>query len=842
MGFTLTENARLASEKLNLEPQIVLSIEGVSTLYGARIIEKKVKIGDDGLIIGSGWKIGGRTPVPDQSDLISLAGTTNSIRQQLQPDKGVGSSISSMQIVLVDRDLEATELVTPGLVVDDVLGRRAKVYLGFKDVAFPDDYIPIFRGIITDIDAPPGQVILSLSHPDQKKRQTLFTKKTTRLIGGFTLSCTITSGSNAVTTASTLELVDGMSVTGPGIPAGTEISSITSGSTTAFSLSKNATSSGTVTLTFGGMNSTITATVVESITDFYFTPNPSNLGLRTYIKVDDEIIEYSGKFIDQPNILIGMSRGQLGTKAAPHSDSTDVETFYRLEGNIIDLALRLMLSDENFSAYAEDIGIQSFNFINVEESVNRGVFFLNVDLVEQIGVTVGDSMFITGATNGANNVSFANEAVITEIITRHDGTVIVLGNKTFIDETDSPAVARFQSQYNVLGAGLGMKPDEVDVDEHLRLKRLFLSNFDVDIYLKDGENIKELIERELYAPAGAYSLPRKSKASVGLHIGPIPGLGTKILSRENITNPAQLRPKRSLSSNFYNTIIYKFDEEIESDEFKAGVITRSEDSINRIPVGTKALVVESRGLRKSLNGENLATQASNRRLNRYKYGAEYLENVKVFFKTGLDIEVGDIVLLDGTGLGLINSSDGTREPKPKLYEVINKTLDIKTGEISFSLVDTNFSTATRYGLISPSSKIKSGLSQTQFVLEPSFNTDLYGTQEGKKWSRFMLPGAVVAVKIRSSNFTTRFAQTVITSVAGNVVTVRDALGFTPQAGDVMELSDYDFSEVTDTIKELYGHMKNSTFFTGTQSYQVELAAHGGEDPAFADGKKPYLQI
>lgn len=746
MAFMLTKNARLASEKTNLEPQLVLKIEGVSTLYGVQIISKKVRIGDPEVIIGGGWKIGGGVAIADQSDLISLDGTTTSIRQQLQPDKGSGSSISSMTVALVDRSFEATELVSPGVVVDDMLGRKARVYLSADagGTRFPDDYITIFRGIVDDIQGGAGRVALTLSHPDQKKRQTLFPKIQTTLVDPMTAiqgTCLVASSDN-------------------------------------------------------------------------FAHGIAAQGLKAYFKIGDEYVlrtktEFTNFYL--------LTRGQFGTTATTHAAGDTVETFYRLQGNIIDLALRLMLSDENFSPYAEDLSVSSFVKLDDGTTATNGVFFRDVDMEEEYGITVGDKMITSDADESSNNVSLSNQIIITGIEKRYDGTVIYLGNAALVEERDTPAVAKFISQYNVLGAGLGMSPDEVDIEEHLRVKKLFLSAFTVDIYIRDEENIKELIEKDLYAVAGAYSLPRKSKASIGYHIGPIPGTKTPILSRANIKDPSKIQIRRSLANNFFNTIIYKIDQELESDEYQKGIVTRSEDSVNRIPVGTKALVVEARGLRSTDNGENLATAASNRRLNRYKFGAEYIEQLRLNFKAGFTIEVGDIVLLDATGLNLLNSKDGDRSPAPKLYEVINRSIDLKTGDVSLSLVDTSYSTASKYALVAPSSKIKSASSGTEFVLEAAYNTETYGVQEGNKWSRFLASGGTVGVRVRSDDFT-RNASAEIESVTGNSVRLKTSLGFVAQSGDVMEVAALNAAVTNDLEKTLYGFM--SPLSGGADPYKM----------------------
>ena len=241
------------------------------------------------------------------------------------------------------------------------------------------------------------------------------------------------------------------------------------------------------------------------------------------------------------------------------------------------------------------------------------------------------------------------------------------------------------------------------------------------------------------------------------------------------------------------------------------------DSTARIKVGVKALVIESRGVRSHLNGVNLATQAATRKLNRYKFAAEYIDQLKVLFKTGLTIEIGDIVLLDAGGLNVVNSAGGDRNPEPKFYEVINKSINLRTGEIVLSLIDTNYSTQSRYGLISPASKIKNGLSETEFIIEPSFNTDLYGQNEGKKWQRFVTREHTLMITVRSPDGA-RYAVAAVEAIQGNLVRLKSSLGFTPQSGDLMELAPY--SHHSELIKSLYTFMSDTEFQDGKDQYRM----------------------
>src|ERR1043166_4149226 len=96
MAFELTERMTLASQEAILEPQIVLEIDGVPTLYGVQVVSKRPKF-DDGLIFDGTWKFDGLIPIENQKALISYQdGTTTSIQQQLHPDKGPSPSVSSM--------------------------------------------------------------------------------------------------------------------------------------------------------------------------------------------------------------------------------------------------------------------------------------------------------------------------------------------------------------------------------------------------------------------------------------------------------------------------------------------------------------------------------------------------------------------------------------------------------------------------------------------------------------------------------------------------------------------------------------------------------------------------
>lgn len=732
MAFEITERARLAAEKIVKEPNVVLCIDGIDTCYGSSVIIELIRIGDPNLFIDGSWVIGGFREIEDQLTALSLSGSTTSIKQQLDLDKGRGSSIPSMEIGLVDLDGEISSTISPGVVVEDVLGRKAKVKLGFGvNTSFPEDFITIHRGIIDDIQAQQGIIKLNIAHPDQKKRQQIFSTIEHALDGA------INSSQTTITLDSTSEIFE--RVLGP---------------------------------------------------DGAYDP-----AFESCVRIDDEIIKFTSISGFQ---LTGCTRGYLGTLATSHNDETSVKTFYILEENALDLALKLMLSGWQ-GPFVEDYDVTHFNIIGDASVVSNSIFFSGVDLLDEFGLVIGDYITTTGASNGANNVTLKQ---IDDIIIDDFGTYLVIADVSFVNESDSAAVIDFRSQYDTLPSGCMMSGDEVDIEEHLKLRRRFLSSFEMRFYIKDSiENAKEFIELELYKPAGAYSLPRKARASLGFFTGPIPGSNMIVLDKDNIINPQSLNTRRSTNKNFQNTIVYKYEDAVLEDKFLRGVITRSGTSPDRIPVGTKALVVESKGLREDLLGTNNAQIISNRKLRRFEFGAEYINGIDVLFGDSFNLEIGDIVIIDGEDLNLLNSEDGTRIKPQQMYEVANKELNIINGKIRVDVVDTGFDGSKRYGLISPSSRIKTGISMTKFVIEQYFRSD-FGGSEYRKWSRY--PNC--RVKVRSADFTTHFAQSFIQSINGNEITLGTSLGFIPDPGDIMELSDYDFAGVTEQIKLTYSHM------------------------------------
>lgn len=751
MAFQLTANASLATLNTNLEPQLVLEINGVETLFGAVKILKIIRYGDDIFYGDPGLVYGGTKLIENQKDYISLKGTTTAIKQSLYPDKGAGSTISSMKITLVDKNKEVTELLKPDDTESptfDLLGRKARVWLGFASLSWKEDFIIVHKGIIDDMVAGPGFIEINIAHPDQKKKAVLFEKKETILDGNL----------SAVATTIPVESTTGFlkKVLGP---------------------------------------------------DGLYDPS-----ISFYVQIDDEIIKYDD--FDGTNFLT-CTRAQFNTNADTHDDEATVSSFIVIEGNTIDLALKLMLGGKE-DYYQTDVEITNFNQVSGTENIPNTIFFqgFDVDIQRDYGVSLGDYITTTGSSFGANNVTL--KPIIG--ITKTDiGTYIEIDDVTFVTEMMSAAVISFRSQYDTFpaGAGLAMDAEDVDVDQHQALKRNFLSSHEQRHYIKDTvDNGKEFIESQLYLPSASFSVPRKTKASVNYHVGPLPTQQLKILADDNIKDPDKIKIRRTIAKNFNNTIIFRYEELPLEDKFIRGTVAVSAESLDRIPVGKKGLVIESKGLRADLNGGNLANTASERLLDRYRFGAEFIEGMGLNFKTGFDLEIGDIAVLDLSSVQISDSKTGSREGEPRLFEVINKTLDLKSFDVKVDLVDTAFDLNARYGLISASSKIKSATDQKTFVIKQTGNS-LFGANEYKKWEQYIGCG----VKVRDVDFTV-IGTSFLESVDGNTITLTSNLGFVPLEDYRMELDFYDTQ--TDIIKLIYVFMSDGTnnFSDGRQPYQM----------------------
>jgi len=518
----------------------------------------------------------------------------------------------------------------------------------------------------------------------------------------------------------------------------------------------------------------------------------SQAELTSYLRVDDEIMRV--------NIIGGSStdfaqvtRGELGTTPAAHDDEAEIVSVYRLVGNPIELALAIMLSKNSSDGYYEtdafsfeDIGSQTFtNSIIIEE----------FNVADEQSITAGDIAEIKNSNGVDGQYLILDVGVVSD-----DFSFVKIDGFISPSQYQIGTTVEFFSQYNSLSEGCGMSPDEVDVAQHKLIDGTFGAQFPtVDVLLDDTINAKDFIEKELYAPIAAYFIPRKGRASVGYTAPAVAGEGSITLSADNISKASKIKVKRSTNKNFYNSVIYKFGYDIVRNKFTDNIISTSEDSVNRIRTGSTPLTIETKSYAAGDINRNFFSSLSLRLLDRYRFAATHF-TVEPSYGIGYGVEVGDILLLDGTELQIYDSNTGRRDTFKRLMEVTNKTLDITSGKVSLEMTDTNFALTGRYCSVSPSSYIDSGSTTTRLKIKKSFGTSAL-ENEFEKWT----PYAGQPIQVRDVGFT--FQETItfigIDPTDVNFMLV-SALSIAPSEDYIIEFPTYD--ESSDFNKLLHGSL------------------------------------
>lgn len=750
MALNITKNTQRALKEVAIKPNIIVKFEGLDILFSAQAVEEYIKINDPGFYIGAeGYYIGGLTEIqPDKNKtLIDSRSTTFSIRQQINHDEGNSSSISTLTVGLVDKDQFVTLLITPGEIVEEVLGRKVQVFVTFGSVDFFEDSIEIFKGFVSDIDSGAGSIKIKLNHPDNKKKINLFTSIDTAL------------------TAT--------------------------------------------------VNATDTVFPIENASAFLTPSGP----MTTYLRVGSEIVQYTGVV---GNSITGITRGQIGTTATGHSANDQVKSLYALEGNPLELALQVMMS--GFGTDPTYSGIPISSFVQVGSGVTQfsnAIYFNEINIPQDYGIRAGDTVTVSGASNGANNVVLAT---VSDVVKFESGYYILLSGATLVLETNTIATLETYTQYNTLPDGMKMKPDEVDIDGHLQIIDFFHPTTEVRIYIKDDETEgKEFLDVELYKPIGCYALPRKSKSSVGFMSGPIPGEDLKVLDETNVKDPAQISINRTQARAYFNEVFFKYEDSpvTEETKFTRGQLYISQDSKNRIPGNNRTYLVESKGLRNDLNALNIIANIANRILDRYKFAAETV-SLSTLLRDSVDIEIGDIVLGDFEALQISDITRGDRIFKARFFEVLNKSTNLKTGQTDFDLLDTGLNLTSRFGLISPSSLIKSQLDATRILIKenPLYPTK-HGEDEYKNWEKIITQSRPISVVIRNFDFSI-IEDFTVKDINENVFTLDHAPSITITEDMIIEFTDYVDTDTSDRQKLIYVYMT--------------------DDPNFPDGGYQYSMI
>lgn len=776
MALDITDNLKQALLDSKVTPVLVFKLEGYDKIFNNTLIKTYIKIGDPGLKIGEPmppsaetWKIGGFKTVAEQSPFVNFnIGTTTKITQKLDPSRGLGSSVSQMTIVMVDPNEEITNFITPGNVLEEILGRRATIYLGVENSTWPDDYNVVFRGNVQDIESGSGFVAFYLNNTEERKRQAIFPTTTGKTeervlyranvfqalyyqnVQGINDTITITFQSGVVAGSETVSVV-GNTITitiEPDFSSAAQVKKVLEDSSAAMQL---------ITVELDGDKETkqivnsfnlITSAYVALTDATGFLDESDNETLIPYVKIGGEMIRYENVSL---NALLGATRGEFNSIPESADIDEDVEHFVRLKGNAIDLILKLLLSTGP-EYYAESVDIESIGEF-LTEVVPNALFFKDQDVEQLYGIVPGDTATITGSAIPGNNVT---DSIVLSVGKFIGGSFVILSD-TLTDELTTTGTISFKSQFNTLPIGIGMLPSEVDIAQHIFIRDTFLPAVELDLVTSEIPNGKEYIESQLYLPISCYSVPRKGRSSIVYQIPPIATNEVVTLNLSNVVNPQSLRVRRSIGENFFNEVIFYSDYDPVSGTYKTTYKYSSSDSQTRIPVGSKAFKLQSKSLRATSGASQITSRTAERLLRRYQFGAEYVRGIKLLFGVGFKVEIGDAIAVDFGALKLSDTRTGTRDGDIRLMEVLNKTLDAKTGDISIDVVDTVFGVNDRLGLISPSSYTGVGSTTTKLILQKSFSTKSY-ERESTKWQNGGYIGQ--KIRVRTADFTTQYETTI----------------------------------------------------------------------------------
>lgn len=746
---------------------VVLLIDGLSFAFGTNFTYTRVRYGDPDIYFGQPGLVYGALKLNQSVKPWLMMGSSLALSQKLEPEQG-RASISQFTFQLIDKDGEVSKVVSPGGgYLDEILGRFVQVKVGYVQTSYPEDYWTAFRGMITQVQIVAGRVTLTLGDSNQKKRQATFPKTTT------SLSATINNTQTNIPVFSTSDFYDLLSDEGIG--------------------------------------------------------NWANWTVQPYIKMQDEWCGYGFGALTatQVTALSRTPTHSRGTIPAAHDIDTEVSTGVQLYDHAITIALKLMLSGWN-GPWKTDQTVTALGTTYdpaVTPAANVIVLPPGINADVDLGLVVGDIVTVAGSTagnNGTYNITAFGNA---------DGFInrLIYINSNLTLENPAPSVTlSFRSKYDVypVKAGLKMTPNEVDVKTHEYLR---------DTYFTGGENLfklfvsgqkvgKEFIEKECYLPLGAYSLTRYGRMSMGFMKPPLASDNLVFLNYGNIIEPETISIVRGLNlRKWFNQIQYEYDA-TDDGEFQS--VQRNIDSESLTKIGMMQLLpIAASGVR-GANGGILAQRVARRLLSRFKKGAFDIQ-LKVFWNPGTFIEVGDVVLLrdDGT-LHLTNFETGERDLKEQLYEVTDRTLDIKTGQVRLTLTSGLGTLVTdRYGVISPSSRITATSTTTsQIRIKDSYGNVV---NEFEKWT----PYIGQEVTIHNDNWTTVGTTTLTGINAGDpyVLTLSPPLAFTPGEDFILDIAAYPTS--TDPAdgnlyKVLFDHVAPSLTVTSgvsNTSFNVSLS-------------------
>ena len=749
MATQLSVKAQALSQEISIKPNIILDIEGVNLIFGAMPVFKTLEWDDENAFWDDGLNWDSVIKDINSRDYISFNGSTTSLSQQIAPDKGNTSSITTANISLIDKNGEVSKALSFDA-IEEILGRKATLSIGFQDGAHSVDSNRILSGVVVDFYTDAGTVMVSIASSQTLQRQLLLEKHQTELTA------------NIDNVQTTINVID--------------------------------------------------------TSNFY----QSQDALTLYVKIDDEIMRVDS--VDSETELT-VTRAQLNTVANAHDIEASCESFYTLTGKPLDLARKIMLSKEG-NEYFESLDIpKSINFVSATESIANAVIFDHYNIQDKTGLTVGDFFKLDSALN-------TGTYTIDGFGTLENGDSYILAKEALTTENEYNNSLSYISKWNTLSTGLGMLTNEVNVSDFDSISSAFGSNFvDYTLFVKDSiDDASDFIQKQLYFPQGLYPITRSARASVKFVVPPFSSDIVNTINTESITNISQVKQRRSAHKYLYNTYVYRYNVDSIEDKYLTGKVTVSATSANRINLGKKQLKIESDGLRNNAATSTVIENITQRYIDRYQFAPVYYENIEVNFKTGFPLEIGDVVPFGGSDIKQVDLSSGKRDSNAKLFEVINKSINIKTGKIKLTLLETSFEINARYAVISLSSNVAAtGSTTTRIKITKTNDTDEY-VRESDKWLDFSSQNSSrrYKIRVRSNDYTQDETVNLIgvDPTNSDFLLLETPLSFVPDSNHICEVPEYDdtSADIDSEYKLRFAYFNAQaviTSVTDNQTFEVD---------------------
>lgn len=488
------------SEQGTKNLSIIVEIEGVPDVISSTGVYTRVRYGDGTVYGEPGIVYGGLRPYvnPDGSSfkqLLSLDGSSLTLSQVLEPEQG-RSSVSQITLAFVDVDEYMTQLCSPGVIIDEILGRKVKVWLGYTDISYPEDFLLVFQGRVTSTKASAGRVVMELSDPNSVRRQYVFyTAKTETTLA-------VTNVQTTIPVASTEDFH--FPIIGP---------------------------------------------------DGNYDP-----GVTCYIQIEDEVIQIHPTDNNATSFgsVIRGARGT--TAAAHDSGSTVEARIELEDNAVtMALKLMLSGWNGPYQTGVAIAALAYTSDPDLGTQPTAIVLPDGVDALLDLGLATGDYITITGDTFPANNTTvivsaFGNANGFPNKVIYTDTTF------TTSMASPATLALRSQFDTYPLTCGLKMYGDDVDVQRFIDRRDNFGAQETMNFYLRSQERGKEFIDGQLMLPIGFYTLTRNGRVSCGVTVPPIADDRLVVLNSDNVINPNTITPVRATNNRkFFNEIDWQYD-------------------------------------------------------------------------------------------------------------------------------------------------------------------------------------------------------------------------------------------------------------------------------------------